>query len=107
MWLVNRKIMGEETEQQQLNQEDIEMAEEIKQETQQAEQSSYTWPVIRFDVSPYRTYNFYNQFRTNPSNPNNFLKGIRWFDFVISLFDILVFLVPIKFLFTNAIFLLY
>ncbi|WOG89875.1 hypothetical protein DCAR_0209114 [Daucus carota subsp. sativus] len=70
--------MGEETEQQQLNQEDIEMAEEIKQETQQAEQSSYTWPVIRFDVSPYRTYNFYNQFRTNPSNPNNFLKGIRW-----------------------------
>lgn len=38
---------------------------------------SYSWPVIHFEVPPYRTYHFFNQFRT-PSNPNNFLKGVKW-----------------------------
>lgn len=75
--------MGEEKEQQQQQLiENIETGEENKQEateTKEEDQSSYTWPVIRFDVSPFKTYTFYNQFRTNPSYPNNFLKGIRWF----------------------------
>lgn len=38
---------------------------------------AYSWPVIHFEVPPYRTYHFFNQFRT-PSNPNNFLKGVKW-----------------------------
>nr|XP_016448004.1 PREDICTED: telomerase Cajal body protein 1-like isoform X2 [Nicotiana tabacum] len=42
-----------------------------------SEESSYRWPVIQYDVPPYRTYHFFNHFRT-PSNPNNFLKGVKW-----------------------------
>ncbi|KAF4386908.1 hypothetical protein F8388_006863 [Cannabis sativa] len=37
----------------------------------------YQWPVIRFDVPPYRTHHFFHQFRTGP-NPNNFLKSVKW-----------------------------
>lgn len=36
---------------------------------------------ILFDVPPYRAYHFYRQFRT-ASNPNNFLKGVKWYVFV-------------------------
>ncbi|CAA0835982.1 Transducin/WD40 repeat-like superfamily protein [Striga hermonthica] len=39
---------------------------------------SNSWPVVRYDVPPYRTYHFYRQFRTTASNPNNFLKGVKW-----------------------------
>lgn len=42
----------------------------------------YPWPVIQYDVPPYRTYHFFNQFRT-PSNPNNFLKGVKWYGFLL------------------------
>ncbi|PSR98556.1 Telomerase Cajal body protein [Actinidia chinensis var. chinensis] len=50
--------------------------EEITKET--SNQVEYSWPpTIRFDVPPARTYHFSHQFRT-PSNPNNFLKGIKW-----------------------------
>ncbi|XP_057471929.1 uncharacterized protein LOC130760561 isoform X2 [Actinidia eriantha] len=50
--------------------------EEITKET--SNQVEYSWPpAIRFDVPPARTYHFSHQFRT-PSNPNNFLKGIKW-----------------------------
>ena len=48
------------------------------QEGQQ--QQEYSWPLIRFDVPPHRTYHFYNQFRNSP-NPNNFLKAIKWYFF--------------------------
>ena len=41
------------------------------------EGSEYSWPVLRFDVPPHRTYHFHKQFIT-PSNPNNFLKGVKW-----------------------------
>ncbi|GFS46405.1 transducin/WD40 repeat-like superfamily protein [Actinidia rufa] len=50
--------------------------EEITKET--SNQVEYSWPpAICFDVPPARTYHFSHQFRT-PSNPNNFLKGIKW-----------------------------
>lgn len=75
--------MGEQIGQQQQLIEDTEIGEEHKQEeattvAKEDQSSSYTWPVIRFDVPPFKTFSFYNQFRTNPLNPNNFLKGIRW-----------------------------
>ncbi|RZC03622.1 Telomerase Cajal body protein 1 isoform C [Glycine soja] len=37
----------------------------------------YSFPVLRFDVSPHRTYHFHRQFIT-PSNPNNFFKAVKW-----------------------------
>ncbi|OVA14428.1 WD40 repeat [Macleaya cordata] len=37
----------------------------------------FSWPVLRFDVPPNRTYHFHHQFK-NGSNPNNFLKGVKW-----------------------------
>ncbi|XP_061367687.1 uncharacterized protein LOC133310727 [Gastrolobium bilobum] len=37
----------------------------------------YSWPVLRFDVPPHRTYHFHRQFIT-PTNPNNFLKAVKW-----------------------------
>lgn len=52
-------------------------AEEIGNEAKQVEEE-YSWPVIRFDVPPHRAYHFCHQFRT-PSNPNNFLKGVKWY----------------------------
>lgn len=36
------------------------------------------WSAVQYDVAPYRTYNFFKQFRTTASNPNNFLKGVKW-----------------------------
>lgn len=53
-------------------------------EITQATQEEHSWPVIRFDVPPHRTYHFYHQFRTGP-NPNNFLKGVKWYILLISL----------------------
>ncbi|KAK9267241.1 hypothetical protein L1049_009663 [Liquidambar formosana] len=46
-------------------------------ETSEPSQQQYSWPVIKFDVPPARAYHFYHQFR-NSSNPNNFLKGVKW-----------------------------
>ncbi|KAK7836441.1 telomerase cajal body protein 1 [Quercus suber] len=53
-----------------------EITEPTKDQEEQ-QQQEYSWPVIRFDVPPHRTYHFYNQFRNSP-NPNNFLKAIKW-----------------------------
>ncbi|RAL39445.1 hypothetical protein DM860_002978 [Cuscuta australis] len=64
------------------------MAEEVEAPPQQQqlntgtdpqpdEASSQSWPLINYALPPYRSYHFYSQFRT-PSNPNNFLKGVRW-----------------------------
>ncbi|XP_075492916.1 uncharacterized protein LOC142530895 [Primulina tabacum] len=41
---------------------------------------SYSWPAVHYDVPPYRTYHFFQQFRNLPlpSNANNFLKGVKW-----------------------------
>ncbi|CAI9108843.1 OLC1v1008543C3 [Oldenlandia corymbosa var. corymbosa] len=37
-----------------------------------------SWPVIDLRVPPYRTCHFFNQFRATASNPNNFLKAVKW-----------------------------
>lgn len=68
--------MGEEEEQQTLQQQQKNSDIEVTEATHENQQE-YTWPLIRFDVPPHRTYHFYNQFRTS-SIPNNFLKGIKW-----------------------------
>lgn len=47
-------------------------------EMTQPTQEEYSWPVILFKVPPHRTYHFYHQFRT-ATNPNNFLKGVKWY----------------------------
>lgn len=67
--------MGEEEreEENQLPSSQIEPTETSESPKQQ----EYEWPKIRFNVPPYRTYHFHNQFRTGP-NPNNFLKGVKW-----------------------------
>ncbi|KAK0579046.1 hypothetical protein LWI29_020121 [Acer saccharum] len=62
----------EEEQQQQQNPE----TEVVAEATEQSQQE-YTWPPIRFDVPPHRTYHFLNQFKTT-SVPNNFLKGVKW-----------------------------
>ncbi|MCD7456000.1 hypothetical protein HAX54_030427 [Datura stramonium] len=51
--------------------------EAVEETTEKPSEEPYPWPVIQYDVPPYRTYHFFNQFRT-PSNPNNFLKGVKW-----------------------------
>lgn len=38
----------------------------------------YSFPALRFDVSPHRTYHFHRQFII-PSNPNNFHKAVKWY----------------------------
>lgn len=38
-----------------------------------------SWPPVNYSVAPYRTYHFFQQFRTASSNPNNFLKGVKWY----------------------------
>ncbi|KAH7516000.1 hypothetical protein FEM48_Zijuj10G0088100 [Ziziphus jujuba var. spinosa] len=45
--------------------------------SEQEQEQEYSWPVIQFNVPPQRTYHFCHQFRT-ASNPNNFLKGVKW-----------------------------
>ncbi|XP_057462562.1 uncharacterized protein LOC130752742 isoform X2 [Actinidia eriantha] len=66
--------MGEEEAQHQPN-SDKEFEEITKEPSEQVE---YSWPAaVHFDVPPARVYHFAHQFRT-PSNPNNFLKGIKW-----------------------------
>lgn len=61
-----------------------EITEPTKDQVEEQQQQEYSWPVIRFDVPPHRTYHFYNQFRNSP-NPNNFLKAIKWY-FCVFLF---------------------
>ncbi|KAL3740415.1 hypothetical protein ACJRO7_021664 [Eucalyptus globulus] len=46
-------------------------------EPAEAAQQDYSWPAIRFDVPPQRTYHFHKQFATD-QKPNNFLKGVKW-----------------------------
>lgn len=75
--------MGEEEQQQTLQQQQIYSDTEVT-EAAQENQQEYTWPLIRFDVPPHRTFHFYNQFRTS-SIPNNFLKGIKWYMFLLFL----------------------
>lgn len=60
--------MGEEAEEVIELQPDASIPNEIEE---------YSWPVLRFDVSPHRTYHFHQQF-TSPTNPNNFLKAVKW-----------------------------
>ncbi|KAL8192514.1 hypothetical protein R6Q57_027699 [Mikania cordata] len=47
-------------------------------EIMETAESQLEWPpAIRFDVPPHKTYHFYTHFRAS-SNPNNFLKGVKW-----------------------------
>ncbi|PNX60063.1 telomerase cajal body protein 1-like [Trifolium pratense] len=55
----------------------ITMGEEEEEENASIPNEEYSWPVLRFDVPPHRTYHFHNQFIT-PTNPNNFLKAVKW-----------------------------
>ncbi|PKU68351.1 Katanin p80 WD40 repeat-containing subunit B1 like [Dendrobium catenatum] len=38
---------------------------------------AHPWPVFRFDIPPRRAYHFAQQFRGG-SNPQNFLKSVKW-----------------------------
>ncbi|XP_060192801.1 uncharacterized protein LOC132622244 [Lycium barbarum] len=74
--------MEEEASEQQLIKEsmDEDAVDHLETPNEAVEETTdkpYPWPVIQYDVSPYRTYHFFNQFKT-PSNPNNFLKGVKW-----------------------------
>ncbi|XP_077254008.1 transducin/WD40 repeat-like superfamily protein [Tasmannia lanceolata] len=59
----------------------MEEAQSIPSDTQVSQITEsgdgYKWPELRFDIPPHRFYHFSHQFR-NSSNPNNFLKGIKW-----------------------------
>lgn len=66
------EAMGEEEEEKHQSNSPSGVAEITR-----ATQEEHSSPVVRFDVPPHRTYHFYNQFRTG-SNPNNFLKGVKW-----------------------------
>lgn len=68
------EVEVEAAEQQQLNTE----TESGEVPDNQSDEASYSWPVINYDLSPYRTHHFFNQFRTT-SNPNNFFKGVKWY----------------------------
>lgn len=46
--------------------------------TETPSNGAYPWPLVHYDSHPYRTYHFFKQFRTAASNPNNFLKGVKW-----------------------------
>lgn len=76
--------MGEEEAllQQQQQPNSGEQVSEIAQQEESTQQqpTDYSWtpPSICFGVPPVRTYHFTHQFRT-PSNPNNFLKGVKWY----------------------------
>jgi WD40 repeat protein len=59
--------MGEEEQEQ----------ENVTIPNEQVVEEEYSWPVLRFDVPPHRTYHFHHQFIT-PTNPNNFLKAVKW-----------------------------
>ncbi|KAK2383095.1 guanine nucleotide-binding protein subunit beta-1 [Trifolium repens] len=59
--------MGEEEQEQ----------ENVTIHNEQVVEEEYSWPVLRFDVPPHRTYHFHHQFIT-PTNPNNFLKAVKW-----------------------------
>ncbi|KAI8567533.1 hypothetical protein RHMOL_Rhmol02G0129900 [Rhododendron molle] len=76
--------MGEEEAQLQQQQQQPNSGEQVSEIAQQEESTQqqptdYSWtpPSICFGVPPVRTYHFTHQFRT-PSNPNNFLKGVKW-----------------------------
>lgn len=82
--------MGEEASEQQLviesmDEDAVELPETpIEAVEEKPSEEPYPWPVIQYDVPPYLTYHFFNQFRT-PSNPNNFLKGVKWYAFLLFL----------------------
>ncbi|CAL0331421.1 unnamed protein product [Lupinus luteus] len=48
-----------------------------EEEELQSNSNEYFFPSLALDVPPHRTYHFHRQF-TTPSNPNNFLKAVKW-----------------------------
>lgn len=67
--------MGEQ-EQESVELEAVEVMEEQPTTDDQSDYSSWP-PAIRFDIPPHKTYHFSRHFRAS-SNPNNFLKGVKW-----------------------------
>ncbi|KAI9120551.1 hypothetical protein K1719_007584 [Acacia pycnantha] len=49
----------------------------LAEEATEAGKQEYSWPVLNFNVPPQRIYHFHQQFATL-TNPNNFLKGVKW-----------------------------
>ncbi|KAH7650723.1 Guanine nucleotide-binding protein [Dioscorea alata] len=59
----------------------VERREEEEDPSQQSTDATAVWPFLRFDSPPRKIYHFFQQFRNrveNPSNYNNFLKGVKW-----------------------------
>ncbi|CAH1448409.1 unnamed protein product [Lactuca virosa] len=58
---------------------ELEAGEVMEEQPTTDDQSDYSsWPpAIRFDIPPHKTYHFSRHFRAS-SNPNNFLKGVKW-----------------------------
>ncbi|KAE9607183.1 hypothetical protein Lal_00025673 [Lupinus albus] len=50
---------------------------EEEEEVLESNSNEYSLPSLALDVLPHRTYHFHRQF-TTPSNPNNFLKAVKW-----------------------------
>ncbi|KAL7213182.1 hypothetical protein ACSBR2_015816 [Camellia fascicularis] len=69
---------AEQEQKQKKQQSNSEMEEMTAKESREQVVEDYSWPVIRFDVPPVRTYHFCYQFRNTSSNPNNFPYGIKW-----------------------------
>lgn len=49
----------------------------LADEATEASKEECSWPVLNFNIPAQRIYHFHQQF-TTPSNPNNFLKGVKW-----------------------------
>lgn len=59
----------------------VDRREEEQDPSQQSTDATAVWPFLRFDSPPRKIYHFFQQFRNgveNPSNYNNFLKGVKW-----------------------------
>ncbi|RDX98650.1 Telomerase Cajal body protein 1, partial [Mucuna pruriens] len=69
------------------------MGEEAFQSESSVTNEEYSLPVLRFDVPPHRTYHFYRQFIT-PTNPNNFLKAVKWYTILSYIFHYLSLSIP-------------
>ncbi|KAF7803547.1 telomerase Cajal body protein 1 [Senna tora] len=57
--------------------EEEEVQHSLPEEATEAGKPEYSWPLLNFHVLPQRIYHFHHHF-TTPTNPNNFLKGVKW-----------------------------
>ncbi|XP_020597864.1 telomerase Cajal body protein 1 isoform X2 [Phalaenopsis equestris] len=83
------RLMEEKEQRDTLEEEPDTIVEEGEEEEEREKSNSlngasteslsdaHPWPVFRFDIPPRRTYHFAQQFRSG-SNPQNFLKSVKW-----------------------------